>query len=404
MIIVVVIIGLITIIGELYRNKIKFFINGLDSKFTLSEILFLWKISGICNLEDPFSLYWSMSSLTNCILQIKSEAEKSGIENNQKTQKLLTKLYLYRTKIERDADKKKGLDSTRELDKGQKLRIIFSGRGVFSSIIVNNARELTISIPTQKNLVSVEGKNWIGKTINVYLWRKSDARYVFDTEILGEGLFLGNAVLYLRQTNKMLRTQKRQFVRTKCRIYANLFIIKTKIINYNFIDTKPGYRCLIEDISESGALVRIGGKGVPNVQIRLQFQLEGKLIIMFGVVRTVEYNKILNQSRLHFECIHIEPMMKNKILSYVYNILPEREKEIYDALLLTDKDENDINMEDIHNKIDNNEIRFPQNNSEKKDNNKEPVESSLEVAKSIDKMNNKNEKELNEFYDIKKRI
>lgn len=135
-IIVVVIIGLITIIGEFYQNKIKFFINGFDSKFTLSEISFLWKISEICKLKNPFSLYWSMPSLTRCIAQIKSKAEKSGMENNPKTQKLLTKLYLYRAKIERDADKKKGLNSTKELDKGQKLRIILSGKGVFHPLLL----------------------------------------------------------------------------------------------------------------------------------------------------------------------------------------------------------------------------------------------------------------------------
>ena len=60
---------------------------------------------------------------------------------------------------------------------------------------------------------------------------------------------------------------------------------------------------------------------------------------MFGIVRTVEYNEDLNQSRLHFECIHIEPAMKNQILSYVYNIMSDSEKEIYDALKLTDTDE-----------------------------------------------------------------
>ena len=62
---------------------------------------------------------------------------------------------------------------------------------------------------------------------------------------------------------------------------------------------------------------------------------------MFGIVRTVEFNEELNQSRLHFECIHIEPSMKNQILSYVYNIMPESEKEIYDALKLTDTDESE---------------------------------------------------------------
>ena len=86
-------------------------------------------------------------------------------------------------------------------------------------------------------------------------------------------------------------------------------------------------------------MIRIGGKGVPNVQIKLQFNIQSMLIIMFGVVRTVEYNEASNQSLLHFECIHLEPAMKNEVLSYVYNMLPEREKEVYEALKLTDTDE-----------------------------------------------------------------
>jgi c-di-GMP-binding flagellar brake protein YcgR len=325
----------------IFKDNIKFLTTGLDSKFSLSEIRLLWRVAKICELDQPLSLYWSMPSLTRCISQIKSDADKKGKENSPDMQRLLSKLYSYRTRIETDADKKKGMESTRSLDKDQRLRIILPGRGVFSSQIVNNARELTISIPTQKGMIPVEGKDWIGKTINVYLWRKGDARYVFDTSVMGEGLFLGKPSLYLRHTDKLLRTQKRQSVRTQCKIYASLFIIKDRVIDYNEVETKPGYRCLIEDISESGAMVRIGGKGVPNIQMKLQFNIEGKLIIMFGIVRTVEYNKTINQSRLHFECVHIEPSMKNEILSFVYNILPEKEKEIYDAISLTAEDEKD---------------------------------------------------------------
>lgn len=260
----------------IFKDNIKFLTTGLDSKFSLSEIRLLWRVAKICELDQPLSLYWSMPSLTRCISQIKSDADKKGKENSPDMQRLLSKLYSYRTRIETDADKKKGMESTRSLDKDQRLRIILPGRGVFSSQIVNNARELTISIPTQKGMIPVEGKDWIGKTINVYLWRKGDARYVFDTSVMGEGLFLGKPSLYLRHTDKLLRTQKRQSVRTQCKIYASLFIIKDRVIDYNEVETKPGYRCLIEDISESGAMVRIGGKGVPNIQMKLQFNKIGR--------------------------------------------------------------------------------------------------------------------------------
>ena len=87
-------------------------------------------------------------------------------------------------------------------------------------------------------------------------------------------------------------------------------------------------------------MVRIGGKGVPNVQLKMQFTIDGKLIIMFGIVRTVEYNSDIDQSRLHFECVHIEPQMKNQILSFVYNIMSPEERKAYD-FFPTDEDAED---------------------------------------------------------------
>ena len=323
----------------LFKEKINFFLRGFDEGFHIADLSTLWKVSQLCNLEEPVSLFYSMPSLSKCISHIKTQSEAAGVLNAAKFQKLLTKLYEFRNKIEKNEDKKRGLESTQSLSNHQKLRIILPGKGVFSSEIVNNGRELTISLPTQKGQITVDGKSWVGQTVNVYLWRTGDARYVFDTTVTHEGLFIGKPSLFLKHTTNLIRTQKRNAIRSKCHIFAELYILKEKAIDYNLIETKPGYKCLLEDISEKGALIRIGGKGVPNIQIRLQFQVNNRLVVMFGIVRTVEFNAELNQSRLHFECVHIEPAMKNQILSYVYNIMSDSEKEIYDAMTLTDTDE-----------------------------------------------------------------
>lgn len=323
----------------LFKEKINFFLRGFDEGFHIADLSTLWKVSQLCNLEEPVSLFYSMPSLSKCISHIKTQSEAAGVLNAAKFQKLLTKLYEFRNKIEKNEDKKRGLESTQSLSNHQKLRIILPGKGVFSSEIVNNGREITISLPTQKGQITVDGKSWVGQTVNVYLWRTGDARYVFDTTVTHEGLFIGKPSLFLKHTTNLIRTQKRNAIRSKCHIFAELYILKEKAIDYNLIETKPGYKCLLEDISEKGALIRIGGKGVPNIQIRLQFQVNNRLVVMFGIVRTVEFNAELNQSRLHFECVHIEPAMKNQILSYVYNIMSDSEKEIYDAMTLTDTDE-----------------------------------------------------------------
>ena len=121
--------------------------------------------------------------------------------------------------------------------------------------------------------------------------------------------------------------------------YTECYIIKKDKVDINAIETQNGFRCLIQDISESGALIRIGGKGVQNVKIKLQFNVHNKLILMVGIVRTVEYNEEQNQSLLHFECTHIEGQMRNEVLKFVYNMMPENEKEVLEALEQTEDDE-----------------------------------------------------------------
>ena len=336
---VIIILIILAVLGAIYtafKPRINFFITGMDSGFSLSEISMLWTAAELCKLEQPTALFYSLPALTKCMTQI---SNMTSTDNSQKNQLIMTKLFNYRTKIQNEADDKKGMTTTHSLEKGQTLRIILPGKGVFTSEIVGNGNFLVINVPRQKNLIPFTGEEWVGKVISVYLWRKGDARYVFDTTVTQNGLFLGKSALFLKHSANLVRTQKRKAVRVKCEIYGMLYIIKKDKVDVTAIETQNGFRCLIEDISESGALIRIGGKGVQNVKIKLQFNVHNKLILMVGVIRTVEYNEQKNQSDLHFECTHIEPSMRNEILKFVYNMMPENEKEVLEALEQTEDDE-----------------------------------------------------------------
>lgn len=325
-----------------FSDHIKFFAAGKDQKFSMSEILTLWKLARMCDLEEPISLFYSVPSLSRCITHIIEEAEEKGTQDTPQIQEFLSKLYKYRTKIELESDQKKGLDSTKGLEKGQKLRIILPGKGLFESQILNNGRELIIKLPTQKGVLKLKGDEWVDQDISIYLWRKGDANYVFDSRVLGTSVFNGQSALFITQSDKIFRAQKRRSVRCECHLPAALYIIKDALINYSTVETTPGYKCILEDISEDGAMIRIGGKGVSNTQIKIQFELEGTFILMFGIIKAVEFNAEINQSRLHFECTHVEPTMKNYILSFVYKVLPERQKEIFAALTETEQDAKDM--------------------------------------------------------------
>ena len=276
---IIIILVILAVMGAVYtafKPRINFFITGLDSGFSFAEISLLWTAAELCSLEQPTALFYSLPALTKCMTQI---SNMTSADSSDKNQLIMTKLFNYRTKIQNEADDKKGMTTTHSLDKGQTLRIILPGKGVFASEIVGNGNFLVINVPRQKNLIPLTGEDWVGKVISVYLWRKGDARYVFDTTVTQNGLFLGKSALFLKHSSNLVRTQKRKSVRVKCEIYGMLYIIKRDKVDVNAIETQNGFRCLIEDISESGALIRIGGKGVQNVKIKLQFNIHNKLNI-----------------------------------------------------------------------------------------------------------------------------
>lgn len=322
----------------LFQDNMKFFVTGKDKGFKINEINLLWKLAKRLELEEPESLYISTPSLTSAIQVYTSQVKAENREDDPEVQEFLSKLYKYRTKIDIDRDNSKGLDTTRALSEGQKIRIILPGSGVFTSSIVQSGREILIKLPMQKNLYMLSSDKWVGKDVSVYLWRKGDAGYVFDTRVLSTGVFNGSTVLVLAETDKLIRTQKRKSVRCQCNLLAQMYFLTDDNIDFSVVESAPGFKCRLEDISEDGALIRIGGKAVTGIQLKIQFELGEKFIVMFGVARAVEYDIHQNQSLIHYECLHLENDMRNHILSFVYNILPPDKKEVLEALSQTEED------------------------------------------------------------------
>ena len=341
-------------LSVVFKGKVQFFAQGLDLQFSFQELSLLWKLAKICALEEPTALYISEQALNKAIAKMIDMAQLQGTQNSPETQEFLSKLYAYRTKIAIDEQKFRGIVSSKSLDVGQKLNILLPGNGVFTSEVVNNARDLIIAVPKKNGSIVIGGEKWIGKNLSVYLWRKGDAGYVFDTKVLTAGSFLSRSVLSLSHSEELERTQKRKSVRCACKIPVSLYILKPtdfESINYSAVESLPGYKAELLDISESGALVKVGGRGYEKMGIKLQFELFEKIILMYGIVHSVDFNAAENFSLMHFECTHLDSSMRNEILGYVYNIVPQSQKEKLDAMALTEKDE-DMDMEEIMRKED----------------------------------------------------
>lgn len=323
-IVILVIIGVLRLIS-IFSEKIAFYAKGRENGFRFSETGIIWKTIRKLGILDPLSLYDSIPTLNRVIAMVLSEIRRGGAVASG-GQVLVSKLNKLRTRVALEGDESSHIQTTAALESGQRLSVIFPGRGVYASVVMNNGRRIEIELPKKVLKMGTATKSeilppnqWRGKLVTVYMWRKGDACYAFDTTVDDTGTFDGKPCIMLNHTSKLDRIQKRQAVRCECSIDATLFVIKSSEIDYTKVDAdEDGTPCCLADISESGALIRLPGKGKGNTRIKIQFLLGSIQIMMFGVVHSVEYDKDKNESKLHFECTYTEDEMRNTLLNYIY--------------------------------------------------------------------------------------
>ncbi|MBR3813170.1 MAG: PilZ domain-containing protein [Spirochaetaceae bacterium] len=328
------------------RKFIDFYSTGFDSGFSFSQMKLVWKLAKMAEVDEPTILFWSVPAINRAIALVVQMANNVGSINDPHTAELLNKFYAYRSKIELDPPLKTGLKNTCFIRPGQRFRIVLPSNGIFYSMVLNNDSIITVTYPEPAK-PQYRCYDWRSKKITVYFWRKNDAGYIFDTTVHGVGHYHGRPVLFLEQTSNLQRSQKRRSIRCPCSIMADLYLLtdpRTK--NIKTIELEPGIKCLIEDLSEDGALIRIGGKGVEGMAVKLQFKLGDKTIVMSGAVRSVEFNQKMNQSRLHFQASGVDELTRQIVSMYVYSVIPEEQKEDFDSISLDEDGEESVLPDD----------------------------------------------------------
>jgi c-di-GMP-binding flagellar brake protein YcgR len=303
---------------------IQFYAKGKDSGFSFKDIELLRKLAVKSSLDDPGSLFWSQEQLDRCIKALIKNAKASGEDKNPDMQEFLSRLYDYRKKIELDKPKSLlGLNSTRELREEQRLRILVSGTGVFGSYIIKNTRDyITVARPTGENLP--QSYKWRGSHVSIYFWRNEDAGYVFDTDVLDEVYSKGIAALQIKHSESVFRTQKRKSTRIKIHLAAFLYLMADGEVSDN-VETSPGLKCFIEDLSDGGCALSIGGKTAPGLRIKVQFELDQDPLVMCGTVRSVDYKETENRSLLHVEAEVLPLATRNAILGQVFGMVEDED-------------------------------------------------------------------------------
>jgi c-di-GMP-binding flagellar brake protein YcgR len=299
---------------------IKFYTRGKESGFALNEINLLKKVAVESSLQAPVSLFWSVRTLDKCLRSMIIKMKSNGTDNID--QQLLAKLFDLRKKIEFDQPKYKiGITTTRKIAVRQVIKITLPGVGNYKSIVVENLKKyFAISYPEGPQLPM--GTSWTGQKVNVYFWRPDDAGYVFETKILNDFIDSKVPILHVMHADSLIRSQKRGSVRADVNKNAYLYSVKAGGAAEEAEKT-PGIKCMLIDISESGAAILIGGRARAGIAVKVQAKFGNDNIVMTGVVRSVNFNQNTNQSVLHLKSNPLSLSMRNKILGFVYGLFPD---------------------------------------------------------------------------------
>jgi c-di-GMP-binding flagellar brake protein YcgR len=299
---------------------IQFFARGKDSGFSFKELELLRRLAVKTNLEDPTALFWSQQKLDQCIKVMARMSREAGEGESQEIQEFLSKLYDYRKKLELEKPKAMhGVTDTHQLLEEQRVRVLLSGTGVFGSYIIKNTKEyMTIARPSGPNLPQSFG--WKSAHLSIYFWRNEDAGYVFDSDVIDEVYSKGLEALQITHTTSVFRTQKRKSVRIKTSLPAFLYLLEeTEAADQ--LETKPGLKCVVDDLSDGGCALSIGGKTAPGLRVKVQFELDNDPLIMTGTVRSVDFKEKDNKSLLHIEADELPLVTRNHILAQVFGLI-----------------------------------------------------------------------------------
>jgi c-di-GMP-binding flagellar brake protein YcgR len=312
--------------NEVDGSVVRFASRGIEAGFSFREIDQLRQIATQCNIDPPITIFDSREKFDKCIHHMVRNIKMSGGTKDQATHNFLSKLYDYRQKVEiAKPDVHPGINNSRQISEGQAVRILVQKVGVFESQVVKNTGQyMTVTRPEGKKIPP--SMMWMRTKISVYFQREDDAGYVFDSEVLDEVFSLGIPSLKITQGESLFRTQKRKSIRTKIHKPAFLYLVQAGEPPHR-METGPGLKCSLENISDTGYAVTVGGRADAGLKVKVQFALDNAAICITGTVRSVSYDEFDDRSLMHIEAEALPPVTRNRILGEVFGMLPDEDED-----------------------------------------------------------------------------
>lgn len=248
------------------------------------------------------------------------------VENNKQlpvVEKEIYKKELFEIKriVENNSKKNQGITSTLLIVENQKIIIFYRGLGYFYAKVIKNTQNgLIISLMSDKIKKRILKKNVY---IKIYFWRKNDAGYIFNSQVIGsddEDI----KVFLISHSDSLKRSQKRKYRRVPVNIKGTINLVNSKIVKGKkkyFIDSELVYESVFLNLSTGGARIETTALGKNMNFIAINFVLLQQNISAIGkIIRYREFKS--SKTEIVVQFVRIKLKERNVIDQYIYNFLP----------------------------------------------------------------------------------
>lgn len=286
---------------------------------TKAEIEILKRLVLTYGLTKPALIFTSTNILDSCIQRSIRKLSVQEIKSESK-EEMINTYYRLRNKVVRRRGVK-GVQTTKELPVGAKLRIGVENYGTFSVDVNTNIDEyLGISIPV---LPPGRMVAWNKKKVNCSYWKEDDAAYNFITKVMDVLISEEAQSICLKHTDKIARVQKRRHPRKNIRLpvlFSRVRVIEEEGKKKARVDKKDSHWGTIIDISVGGLSIETAVPIDKNNYVKTQFELrEDYKVTAFGKVKRIERDGARRTWMMHVQFTKIDKKHKNEIYSVLYN-------------------------------------------------------------------------------------
>lgn len=327
--------------GKNWVDFWRFFIKGNQKGFSFYELRLLWRLNSYANANAKAHFFSSVASLDFCIKLIQEQLEQNTIAKNvEKAQVLLTKLYNYRTQFSLELMQNQyQITTTNDMEERQVCMLLASKVGSLYIRCEEVLDDCVRFVMFDSSARKASKHRWNNDYVQVYFWRRHDAGYFYISKVLQGKAIKNGFELYIAHSNELRRTQQRKSIRANCKFEGVLFPIRPNEQFNDVYENAGGIKCIVKNISEDGAMLYVKGKAEKGVNIKLQFNIYGKPVVMCGYIVRFIYDEKVNTSKVHFSCTRITEQNRNNVLSFVYDIAGNKNATDINVILF--ENEND---------------------------------------------------------------